>query len=242
VRLPDARLADLDLFGLRARARAEAAATGAAHVARSYSYPFALVAWHDGRVGVDLERIEPCDDAFARFACTPSELGDLAHTLERDLYVTTLWCSKEALAKALGDAVNYDPSRLEAPSRWPGGQSGPWYAQSLWVAAQHTAWLCWESTVDSSEQNPPTAEDVRHARLPMSVSRRYVSRLPPPLRQRQSGRVSPGAAATSYEVGKGWPTSVLPARPSMKSCSSPCPTFGQLWALRAPARSTPAPW
>jgi hypothetical protein len=163
VRLLDARTGGLGPRALRARARAETTAAAAPHVARSYRYPYALVAWHTGPVGVDIERIEPCDDAFARAVCTPTELADLAAALDRDLYVTTLWCSKEALSKALGNAVDYDPRRLEAPSRWPIGESGPWRAQPLWVAARHTAWLCWQTTVDGPEQEPAPDEQVPDA-------------------------------------------------------------------------------
>jgi len=145
VRLLDARSAGLNPRALRAWARAETTAAAAPYVARSYRYPFALCAWHSSPVGVDIERIEPCEDAFARSICTPSELPDLADRLNRDLYVSSLWCSKEALAKALGNAINYDPRRLDAPSRWPAGRSGPWCAQSLPVTAEHAAWLCWQS-------------------------------------------------------------------------------------------------
>ena len=62
VRLLDARSADLSPQALRAWARAETTRANAAHVTRSYRYPYALVAWHSGPVGVDIERIEHCDE------------------------------------------------------------------------------------------------------------------------------------------------------------------------------------
>jgi phosphopantetheinyl transferase len=110
-------------------------------VARCYRYPFALIAWHGERVGVDIERVAPYDKAFADSVCTPSE-GALAlpRTAEE---LASLWCSKEALAKALGDARRYDPRRLESPIHWPGGESGPWRAASLEAPAGHVAWVCW---------------------------------------------------------------------------------------------------
>jgi hypothetical protein len=64
-----------------------------------------------------------------------------------DNYLTSLWASKEALAKALGDAMLYEPSRLGSPQHWPRGQAGPWRAAELAAPAGHVAWLCWRSSV-----------------------------------------------------------------------------------------------
>jgi hypothetical protein len=145
VRLFDARPAGLDERGLRVWARETTAAAGAAYVVRSYRYPYALVAWHSEPVGVDIERIAPCDAAFAELICTPEEKADPACSAAPDEYLTQLWCSKEALSKALGDALDYEPGRLESPMRWPDGQAGSWRATSLAVAPGHAAWLCWRS-------------------------------------------------------------------------------------------------
>ena len=143
VRLLDARPAGLDEAGLRAWARAQTAASEDAHVTRSYRYPYALVAWHSEPVGVDIERVEPCDAAFAELICTAPERADPTFTTEPDAYLTSLWCSKEALSKALGDAVRYDPRRLDSPMRWPDLRAGPWHATPLQTIPSHTAWLCW---------------------------------------------------------------------------------------------------
>jgi hypothetical protein len=140
VLLLDAREARLDEPALRAWARTEA---GGAYSSRSYRYPLAVVARHTEPVGVDIERIEPFDGAFLESICTPSERGSRRSD---DAYVSSLWCSKEALAKALGDALRYDPRRLGSPIFWPEGRSGPWRAASLPVPAGHNAWLCWRST------------------------------------------------------------------------------------------------
>lgn len=150
VRLLDARSAGLDEARLRAWARAETSASGGAYVARSYRYPYALVAWHSEPVGVDIERIAPCDAAFADSICTPSESADPARLADPDAYITSLWCSKEALSKALGDAIRYDPRRLDSPMRWPERGAGPWRAATLAVPAHHTAWLCWRSSAGES--------------------------------------------------------------------------------------------
>lgn len=136
VRLLDARRAGLDREGLRAWARAQRLPAGAACVARSYRHPFALVAWHDAAVGVDIERVEAHDAAFEAVVCTPAERG-------AGLELSSLWCAKEALAKALGDALRYEPARLESPSRWPDGASGPWRARACAAPAGHVAWVVW---------------------------------------------------------------------------------------------------
>jgi hypothetical protein len=143
VRLLDAREAGLDEPGLRAWARDLTESSGAPHFARAYRYPYALVAWHSDPVGVDIERVTQCDDAFAELICTAAERSDPALVADSDAYLTSLWSSKEALSKALGDAVDYDPARLDSPMRWPGAQAGPWRAAELTVAPQHAAWLCW---------------------------------------------------------------------------------------------------
>lgn len=63
-----------------------------------------------------------------------------------DNYLTSLWAAKEALAKALGDALCYEPSRLGSPQHWPRGQAGPWRAKQLPAPSGHVAWLCWWSS------------------------------------------------------------------------------------------------
>lgn len=144
VRLLDARGADLDEAGLREWARVLGGAQGAPHVTRSYRYPYALVAWHGAPVGVDVERIVPFDATFAASICTPAERRlDWASLPDRDARLASLWSGKEALAKALGDALAYDPRRLGAPLLWPGGRAGPWRAAQLAVPSGHVAWVCW---------------------------------------------------------------------------------------------------
>jgi len=144
VRLIDARWAGLDEAGLRTRARAVTAGGGGAYESRSYRHPYCIVAWHCEPVGIDIERIQSFDPAFTSSISTPAELADPPPSArELDRYTSSLWCSKEALAKALGNPLAYDPRRLESPSRWPGGCSGPWRTAHLAVGLKHTAWLCW---------------------------------------------------------------------------------------------------
>jgi hypothetical protein len=141
VELLDARNASLDGDGLRDWARAQAAASGGVRVARSYRYPIALVGWHTEPIGVDVERVDPYDEAFAESICTPSDRSRARPESAEEL--ASLWCSKEALAKALGDARRYDPRRLESPARWPCGEAGPWRARALEAPYGYVAWVCW---------------------------------------------------------------------------------------------------
>jgi 4'-phosphopantetheinyl transferase superfamily len=134
----------LDENALRSAARAQTVVHGVPHTSRSYRHPFALVAWHSGPVGVDIERVDQFDEEFLASICTPSERV-VAPGPDCDSYLTSLWCSKEALAKALGDAVRYDPRRLGSPMFWPEGRSGPWRAVRLAAPGGHNAWLCWRS-------------------------------------------------------------------------------------------------
>ena len=144
-RLLDARRVGLDEPGLRAAARAVTDATGDPHTSRSYRYPYALVSSHARSVGVDIERFEPCDPTSAASMCTPTETVDWWSPSKPHEYVVALWSSKEALAKALGNALDYDPRRLPAPMLWPGGRAGVWRAAELQVTDGHVAWVCWRS-------------------------------------------------------------------------------------------------
>jgi hypothetical protein len=150
----DARGPGVDPRELRDWAREISDAAGAAHSSRSYSYPYALIAVHGAPVGVDVERIGPYDAAFAKSICTPSEDPEPAAGVSREHYLTSLWASKEALAKALGDAVAYDPRRLESPVSWSEGRAGRWRARELLVGRQRVAWLCWRAP-DRSEHRQP---------------------------------------------------------------------------------------
>ncbi|MHB8492115.1 MAG: 4'-phosphopantetheinyl transferase family protein [Solirubrobacteraceae bacterium] len=143
--LLDGTAAEANEEQLRAAARAMSAQSGARYSSRSYACPLALVAAHDRPVGVDLERIGPCDERFADSISTPEERALWAVEDDRDRLVTSLWSSKEALSKALGDALDYDPRRLGSPMLWPAGRSGSWRACPLDLDAEHVAWLCWRT-------------------------------------------------------------------------------------------------
>jgi hypothetical protein len=144
VRLLDARGPGLDPEGLRRWARTVSRETPAKHRSRSYRFPFALVAWHERPVGVDLERVEALGPEFLASISTPAELESVGASGHTEA-ASSRWSSKEALAKALGDAVSYDPRRLESPERWPDGRSGPWRAATIDAPPVHVAWLCWRA-------------------------------------------------------------------------------------------------
>jgi phosphopantetheinyl transferase len=145
IRILDARELGLDERGLRRRARTESSAQPSAHVSRSYCYPYAIIASHSEPVGVDIERHTPCDAAFGASICTPAERSEWAAVDDPDAFFTEVWSSKEALSKALGDAVAYDPQRLASPIGWAEGRSGRWRAVQLKVAPQHAGWVCWRA-------------------------------------------------------------------------------------------------
>ncbi len=142
VALIDATLEGLDEAALRTRARKLGEAVGAGEVSRSYCHPYALVGWHTGPIGVDIERIVACDEQFARSICTPTEMAQTPWASDRE--IVSLWSGKEALAKALGDAVLYDPRRLESPASWTDRRSGAWRTVALPAPDGYCAWICWQ--------------------------------------------------------------------------------------------------
>lgn len=148
--LLDAGSAGVDEQVLRASARALTAESRASYVSRSYRYPYALVAWHRTSVGIDIERVEPLDAGFTMSICTPAERVEWTGVFDPHAHVSSLWSSKEALAKALGDPVVYDPRRLGSPMFWPEGRSGCWRATTLQAAPRHVAWLCWRAMESGS--------------------------------------------------------------------------------------------
>ncbi len=143
LQLVDARAYGVDEAGLRRLARVWPAAEGASRTSRSYAFPYAAVAWHSDRVGVDIERIVPCDQRFGRSICTPGEAR--AAPWQSAAQIISLWSSKEALAKALGEALEHDPRRLESPMTWQQGAAGRWRARPAPAPEGHVAWICWRS-------------------------------------------------------------------------------------------------
>jgi phosphopantetheinyl transferase len=141
--LIDGTVEGLDEAELRATARDLGVAVGAGAVSRSYCHPYALVGWHSAAIGVDIEAVVPCASGFAESISTPAEYASGRWSTDGEL--VSLWSSKEALAKALGDAVDYDPRRLPSPAGWPRGVSGSWRAAMLVVPDGYCGWVCWRA-------------------------------------------------------------------------------------------------
>ena len=135
---------------LRALARRLCALVGG-ECSRSYHPPVALVGIHAGRVGVDVEGVVATEAGFFEGIATPRERTTLSLPPEgpqRDRFLIELWSAKEAVAKALGDALSYDPRRLDSPFVWqevgPGlYRAGAAYAHPLELGEGLVGWVCW---------------------------------------------------------------------------------------------------
>lgn len=113
-----------------------------AHTSRSYAYPYALVAWHDEPVGVDIERLTDWAPHELAGILTPLEARRIPTDIDSGT-VTVLWTAKEALSKALGDARRYDPRHLESPTWWVEERNGPWRTRRLPAPVGYVASMCW---------------------------------------------------------------------------------------------------
>ena len=112
---------------------------------RSYRDGYGLLAAAPVRVGVDIEHVD--ESVTSDAVLTPIE----AKRTEGAAHWCAWWSAKEALAKALGDAKNYDPRRLESPALWPNAGTGRWRTQQLRVPAGYVAWVVWEQPSDVVE-------------------------------------------------------------------------------------------
>ncbi len=150
---------ELAADGLREITRRRCEHAAGALRSRSYSYPYALIASHSSAVGIDIEEIAPVPEGFADSICTPQESADALQLglrgSESARAATRLWSAKEALAKALGDALAYDPRRLESPLRWPCSEQDPalrlagvWAARELELPEPYVGWVCWRRSAD----------------------------------------------------------------------------------------------
>ena len=128
------------------------------HWSRSYSGVIAVVAgWHR-RVGIDVEVLHrPAppswsidDEDFRSAIMTPDERKQLLtlHDADARAAAVSLWCSKEALAKALGTPMHMDPARLTGPAAWGDEVRGGWHARRMDATVldcDGVAWLVYES-------------------------------------------------------------------------------------------------
>jgi hypothetical protein len=119
------------------------------HTSKSYRNPLSLIGAHDDVVGVDIERVETYDKTFAESICMPEEWVSEATRPRTGRQVADVWSSKEALAKALGDALDYDPRRLVGLALAPKGRAGRWQAARVSVPHGHVGWVVWRIPVES---------------------------------------------------------------------------------------------
>ena len=63
--------------------------------------------------GVDVEKIEPRSESFQSLAYQEEELA-LLPLEDRDAWLTRLWCAKEAVGKARGTGLQFNPRKLKA--------------------------------------------------------------------------------------------------------------------------------
>ena len=106
-------------------------------LSRSYSGRFAIEVVSNQRCGIDLEIAKEAEfdwsvnsELFELAMLAPGEKElIMASSLSSDKDLeTVIWVSKEALAKALGDATRYEPSKIYSPICWDGMQPNNWQA------------------------------------------------------------------------------------------------------------------
>jgi 4'-phosphopantetheinyl transferase len=101
----------------------------------SHTRSLALIALAEGfEVGVDVERLDRRSRAVER-TLTPAEAAALGRAGDRHAELLRIWCRKEALAKALGGGLGWEPLRFDTTA--PGAL---WLAD-VPVAAGHVAAL-----------------------------------------------------------------------------------------------------
>jgi phosphopantetheinyl transferase len=118
-------------------ARTNNEATTFKHISRSYSGKYVVEVKSETRCGVDMEVLRPVELAwsidspfFEKAMLVPGEKELILQSAfsEHQFLSTLIWASKEALAKALGDARNYEPSKLLSPIAWDALKTTTWCA------------------------------------------------------------------------------------------------------------------
>lgn len=138
-------------------ALASARATPGQFTSRSYAPPYAVQALHDGPVGVDLEQVSAVPAGFLDSVSTPDERRARPDGAVEARAAVLVWSAKEAAAKALGDALRYDPSRLASPTLWPDGRAGRWRYAELDAPLGHVLTLVWAPGTEPTPGGRPPA-------------------------------------------------------------------------------------
>ena len=86
----------------------------------SHTRSLAVIAVADGfEVGVDVERLDRRSSAVARTLTAAESAALAAAGDERHVELLRVWCRKEALAKAIGGGLGWEPLRFDTTA--PGG-------------------------------------------------------------------------------------------------------------------------
>jgi phosphopantetheinyl transferase len=95
---------------------------------------------HQHEVGADIERISERDPAFVAAFSTPAERQMLESyaPVERQQWISRLWCAKEVLGKMMGTGVKPGPLAFEAQALLPDGILSMLHRPSGTTATVHT--------------------------------------------------------------------------------------------------------
>jgi 4'-phosphopantetheinyl transferase len=103
----------------------------------SHSGELAVVALAEGfEVGIDVERLDRRSRAVER-TLTPAERAALDGAADRHVALLRVWCRKEALAKAIGGGLGWEPLRFDTTD------PGAFTLADVAVAPGHVAALAW---------------------------------------------------------------------------------------------------
>ncbi len=103
----------------------------------SHTAELAVIALADGfEVGVDVERLDRSSRAVER-TLTAGERAALEDVADRHAALLRTWCGKEALAKAIGGGLGWEPLRFDTTD------PGAYALADLAVAEGHVAVLAW---------------------------------------------------------------------------------------------------
>jgi 4'-phosphopantetheinyl transferase len=101
----------------------------------SHTRSLAVVALASGfEVGIDVERLDRRSAAVER-TLTPGESAALASADDRHVELLRVWCRKEALAKALGGGLGWEPLRFDTTA------PGAFWLADVEVRGAHVAAL-----------------------------------------------------------------------------------------------------
>ena len=139
------------LHGQRLKNLSRTVSRGGSFQSRSYTHGFkADIAW-TGKCAIDIELVNEApagwdihNPSFQSSILKPGEYQRLCESPNaRANYLPTLiWSSKEALAKALGDARDYEPRHLDSPLLWNADDSNWDFEYRIFRVGNRELLLC----------------------------------------------------------------------------------------------------